>query len=121
MDDFTTYDFYTYEDIMYDMDDRDDTYDPEYRDPAGYCPHGTYVGGYGADLMCAWCEDGVSAVEAKRIVRMENTRAIRERAERTARLLNDLLKMRECGGIRAARYAQDSRYVANPLNRYGRH
>jgi hypothetical protein len=24
----------------------------------GYCKHGKYVGGCGADLMCAWCEGG---------------------------------------------------------------
>ncbi len=24
----------------------------------GYCKHGTYVGGIGADYMCGYCEDG---------------------------------------------------------------
>jgi len=101
-------------------DDRDDTYDPEFRDPGGYCPHGTYVGGCGADLMCSWCEDGISAPEARRIVTAQRTREIRARAERAARLLHDLLR-HGMGGTDAAYFTQESSRVANPLSRYGRH
>src|SRR5579863_7610112 len=85
-------DFATYDDIMEDLaNDRDDSLDPEFRDPDGYCEHGTYVGGCGADLMCQWCEDGISLAEAKRIVARERLAGIRERAERAAKLLNGLL------------------------------
>lgn len=116
-------DFATYDDVYGPggmADDRDDTYDPEFRDPDGYCEHGRYVGGCGADLMCEWCESGISATEAKRIVTAERTRAIREKANRAARLLNDLLKIPECGGILAAEMSERSSNVSNPESRYGR-
>lgn len=35
----------------------------------GYCEHGKYVGGCGYDLMCGWCEEGVSAAEVAQIHR----------------------------------------------------
>lgn len=113
--------FMTYDDIMEDLaNDRDDTYDPEFRDPEGYCEHGTYVGGCGADLMCQWCEDGISLAEARRIVTAERTRKTRETAERTAKFINDLL-VHGMGGIDVYTFAQDSSFVGNPLSRYGRH
>jgi hypothetical protein len=112
--------FATYDDYLEMADDRDDTYDPEFRDPEGYCPHGKYVGGMGADLMCDWCESGISVEEAKRIVAMERTRATRERAENAAKLLNGLLT-HGMGGVHAAHFAQESSYIGNPLTRYGRH
>lgn len=31
----------------------------------GYCEHGVYVGGCGWDLMCQWCEDGISEAERR--------------------------------------------------------
>jgi hypothetical protein len=38
-------------------DDRDDTYDPEFRMPDHYCKHGNYIGPpSGADIMCGACE-----------------------------------------------------------------
>jgi hypothetical protein len=101
-------------------DDRDDSADPEFRAPDGYCEHGTYVGGCAADYMCGWCEDGISAAEARHIVQARRTRETRARAERAARLLHDLLR-HGMGGIDAAYFAQESSYVANPLSRYGRH
>ena len=115
--------FATYDDVYGPggmADDRDDTYDPEFRDPDGYCVHGTYVGGCGADLMCSWCEDGISLAEAKRIVAREKLAGIRERADRAATLLAKLL-MHGMGGIDAAYFAETSSYVGNPLSRYGRH
>lgn len=116
-------DYYSHEDIMADMDDRDDRDDrpTESYYEGDHCPHGVYVGGCGIDWMCQWCEDGISLAEAKRIVTMERTRATRERADRAARLLNDLLKIRECGGILAAEMTAQSSNVNNPRSRYGRH
>ena len=71
-----TDEFMTYDDLISEMDDRDDSNDPEFRDHDGYCEHGTYVGGCGIDWMCGWCEDGISAAEA---IEIETGLAVRER------------------------------------------
>ena len=114
-------DFMTYDDIMEDLaNDRNDEYDAEFRDPDGYCPHGQYVGGCGADLMCQWCEDGISPAEVREIYSARHTREVREKAERAERLLNNLLKIRECGGIDAAHFTEQSSNINNPASRYGR-
>jgi hypothetical protein len=112
-----------YDALMEMMDDRDDSTDYEYREPAGYCPHGYYVGGCGADYMCQHCEDGVSVEEAASIARMGRTRAIRTRAETSEQMLALLLAKHgaEVGGIIIAKLVQDSTYIANPPSRYGRH
>lgn len=101
-------------------DDRDDSSDAEFRDPDGYCQHGQYVGGCGIDYMCEWCENGVSAAEARRIIVKERTRAVRERADRAARTLT-LLLTHGMNGTDAAYFAQETSYTVNPLSRYGRH
>lgn len=113
-------DYAAYDDLMQMMDDRDDSNDPEFRDPDGYCEHGAYVGGCGTDWMCHWCEAGISLAEARRIVAAERTARIRKHADNAARLLNGLLT-HGMGGIDAAALAQESSYVANPPSRYGRH
>lgn len=114
-------DFYSYEDLMADMDDRDDSSDPEFRDPDGYCPHGTYVGGCGIDWMCQWCEDGISVAEMHRIYTARKTREIRNNAADAERILNDLLTLPgHCIGILAAHMAERSSNINNPENRYGR-
>lgn len=74
--------FATYDDVMGMMDDRDDSNDPEFRDPDGYCEHGVYVGGCGIDWMCQWCEDGISLAEARRIVAAQRKRIQVEAARR---------------------------------------
>lgn len=44
----------------------------------GYCVHGVYVGGCGADWMCGWCEDGtVSDADYFAYVQREANRKIR--------------------------------------------
>jgi hypothetical protein len=114
----------SYAEFQADLDDRDDTYDPEFRDHEGYCPHGKYVGGCGADLMCGWCEDGISVSEAKRIITMERTRTVREAATQCQNFLNVLLSKHgtEVGGIEIYELSQRCPYPArNPLTRYGRH
>lgn len=116
--------FFTHADLMADMDDRDDRDDipsESYYD-GDFCEHGKYVGGCGIDHMCDWCESGISAAEAKRIVSAEKTRAIRNRAADVERILNSLLILPgHCVGILAADMAQRSSYIGNPRNRYGRH
>ncbi|HZZ17152.1 MAG TPA: hypothetical protein VFE08_14455 [Candidatus Sulfotelmatobacter sp.] len=113
--------FATYDDIMEDLaNDRDDSNDPEFRDYAGYCEHGTYVGGCGADYMCGYCEDGISLAEAIAIEARQRTREIREKANRAEKLLNNLLVLPECDGILAARMAELSSNINNPASRYGR-
>ncbi len=113
--------FATYQDYLQMANDRDDSLDPEFRDPDGYCPHGNYVGGCGPDLMCGWCEDGISPAQADATVRAWRTRTIREAAQRAERMLARLLATGRWGGIDAASMAQESSYVANPRSRYGRH
>jgi hypothetical protein len=103
-------------------DDRDDTYDPEFRQESDYCrDHGTYIGPpSGADILCGYCEDGISRAEFIAMGKRQRLAGIRERAERAGKLLNALL-MHGIPGIGAARYAQESSYIGNPLSRYGRH
>jgi hypothetical protein len=116
-------DYATYSDVYGPggmADDRDDSNDPEFRDYGGYCGHGRYVGGSGPDLMCEWCEAGISPAEARAIVARERLAGVRERAEGAARLLAALL-MHGMSGIDAARFAQESSHVGNPRARYGRH
>lgn len=115
-------DYYDFEDIMSDMDDRDDRDDrptQSYYD-GDHCEHGQYVGGCGIDWMCSWCEMGVSAKEAREIITQRQTSDIRRKAEQAAKLLNDLLKIPECGGIFAAEMTERSSNVNNPESRYGR-
>jgi hypothetical protein len=114
--------FATYDDIMQDLaNDRDDSYDPEFRDPDGYCPHGRYVGGSGIDLMCNDCEMGISLAERIEIDRQTRLRKIRNNAADAERILNNLLTLPDhCIGILAAHMAEISSNVNNPESRYGR-
>src|ERR1700756_2812283 len=114
-------DFATYDDIMQDLaNDRDDTYDAEFNDPNGYCEHGKYVGGCGADLMCGLCEDGISMAEWRQIESRRRTRETREKAAIAEKLMNDLLLIRECTGTFAAEMTERSSNINNPESRYGR-
>lgn len=114
-------DFATYDDIMQDLaNDRDDSNDPEFRDYGGYCEHGVYVGGCGVDWMCGDCEMGISAAERREINSQQHTRDIREKANRAAKLLNDLLVIPGCPGILAAELTERSSNINNPASRYGR-
>ena len=52
---------------------------------SGYCEHGNYVGGCGADYMCQYCEDGhkrnayVEAIaEAKRAIEIQKVEFIQK-------------------------------------------
>lgn len=113
--------FMTYDDIMQDLaNDRDDSNDPEFRDDDGYCEHGQYVGGCGPDFMCGDCEMGISAAERREINRQQRLRKVRKEASRAEKILNDLLKMRECDGTLAAHMAELSSNVNCPASRYGR-
>ena len=57
-------------------------------DPRQHCEHGTFIGSWwGPDLMCGWCEDGISAEDPKfkyerfwfrNTLRKERRRALRE-------------------------------------------
>ena len=116
-------DFATYDDVFGPggmADDRDDSNDAEFRNPDGYCVHGTYVGGCGIDLMCQWCEDGISVTEARRILAAERLAGVRERAQQAEKLLAALIG-HGMAGIDAAHFAQETSYVINPQGRYGRH
>lgn len=112
----------SYDDIMEMMDDRDDSNDLEFRDPEGYCVHGSYVGGCGADYMCGWCEDGISLAEAIKIETARKTRKVRERSETQQLMIARLLMLTEVSGTDVLRIVEyDNRYLGNPRSRYGRH
>jgi hypothetical protein len=112
--------FATYDDFVAMADDRDDSNDPEFRAPDGYCEHGVYVGGSGIDWMCGYCEDGITAAEVNRAVRAERLRKVRANARQAETLLAKLL-VHGVGGIDAALFAQEASCTVNPLSRYGRH
>lgn len=51
----------------------------------GYCEHGIYVGGCGADYMCGWCENGdtrnayaEAIAEAKRAIEIQKVEFIQK-------------------------------------------
>lgn len=52
---------------MIDEDYRPgDEYDWDQSDDSQYCQHGTFTGSWwGPDLLCQWCEDGVSVAEMR--------------------------------------------------------
>lgn len=102
-------------------DDRDDTYDPEFRLESDYCIHGTYIGPpSGADILCGYCEDGIGLAEYREIGRRQRLARIRERASRSEMALSVLLA-HGVSGIDAAEFAENLSHVGNPLVRYGRH
>jgi hypothetical protein len=111
-----------YAEFQRDLDDRDDRDDRPTQSfyDGDFCEHGKYVGGCGIDWMCYWCEEGISAVDAIRIITAEKTRATRTRAENAAKFLSVLLT-HGMGGMDAAHLAQETSRVGNPPGRYGRH
>lgn len=55
-----------------------DEYDWDQSNDSQYCEHGTFIGSHwGPDLMCGWCEDGVSLSEYRQA--MERQAAQRRR------------------------------------------
>ena len=48
---------------MRDYDYTDgDRFDFDHADDSQHCEHGTFVGSWwGPDILCGWCEDGISA------------------------------------------------------------
>ncbi len=114
--------FMTYDDIMRELEnDRDDTYDPEFRMEQDYCEHGTYIGPpSGADFLCGWCESGISVKEMNEILAAQRLAVIRRQASNAERLINELLKM-GYSGIDTAYLAQRTSNINNPPSRYGRH
>jgi len=72
---------------------------PRYRLPenpeaseAGYCPHGTYVGGCGIDWMCHDCEMGISDAEYVDGLWFANVRRLKEAATLTLIDWNEAMK-----------------------------
>lgn len=51
----------------------------DYASDSNYCSHGTYIGNaWGADYICGYCEDGVSAEQFAEIVREREAERQRE-------------------------------------------
>ena len=62
-----------------------DRWDWDQSNPDQHCIHGKFIGSsWGPDLLCQWCEDGVSLAEYRSIMRAEAER--RDNEQRIARL-----------------------------------
>lgn len=64
-------------DTYYGLDyvDEDDDFDRY------HCPHGTYIGTPGGpDILCGWCEEGISMEEYKEIMKAQRAYRTREKA-----------------------------------------
>lgn len=55
----------------------------------GYCEHGKYVGGCGWDIICGYCEDGISAAEVAAHQRAEQRRSARNLVENLVGIFGD--------------------------------
>lgn len=65
-------------DTYYGLDyvDEDDDFDRY------HCVHGTYIGTPGGpDILCGWCEEGISPQEHKEIMQAQRAMRTRERAK----------------------------------------
>lgn len=46
-----------------------DEFDWDQSNPDQYCDHGTFIGSWwGPDILCQWCEDGISAEDFQRVM-----------------------------------------------------
>jgi hypothetical protein len=52
-----------------------DQWDWDQSDDSQYCPHGKFIGSWwGPDILCGWCEDGVSVKEMREILAAQRRR-----------------------------------------------
>ena len=80
---------------MYDDYEPGDEFDWDRNDSRQYCEHGTFIGSWwGPDILCGWCEQGVSAAEADAI---EQAIRERDRANWIAEGDRSIAMLRECG------------------------
>ena len=59
-----------------------DRWDWDQSDDSQYCQHGTFIGSWwGPDILCGWCEDGISYVSMRRALKAQARRALAREAE----------------------------------------
>lgn len=58
---------------------EDDRWDWDRNDDSQYCKHGTFIGSWwGPDILCQWCEDGISVAEMREIFKANRRREIQK-------------------------------------------
>lgn len=66
-------------DIFTDYEPGDE-WDWDFSDESQYCVHGRFIGSWwGPDVLCGYCEDGVSLEEYQAMIRLQELRRERER------------------------------------------
>jgi len=80
---------------MHDDYTEADRWDWDYTADDQHCEHGTFIGSWwGPDLMCQWCEAGITPAEVEQIeqvARIEEATSIIRRMERLVKDLCDSL------------------------------
>lgn len=60
-----------------------DRWDWDQSDDSQYCQHGTFIGSWwGPDILCGWCEDGISYRQMRRWQKAAKRREFAQEAER---------------------------------------
>jgi len=68
-----------------------DEWDWDQSDDSQYCEHGTFIGSWwGPDLLCHWCEAGVSPAEVESIERSARLRKATDTIGKVERLTAEL-------------------------------
>jgi hypothetical protein len=56
-----------------------DQYDWDRNDSSQYCQHGKFIGSWwGPDILCGWCEDGISVEEMRASLRAQRDRDVKQ-------------------------------------------
>ena len=73
------------EELDYTEEDR---WDWDRNDDRQHCKHGTFIGSWwGPDVLCQWCEDGISVEEMRRILREQALYRAQRKADDHDRLV----------------------------------
>ena len=68
---------------MFDDYTDADRYDWDYNDSNQYCVHGKFIGSWaGPDILCQWCEDGISIAEMNAILTIQRIRTVMRSIEK---------------------------------------
>jgi hypothetical protein len=81
---------------MYIDDDYQpgDEFDWDYQDDSQRCEHGTFIGSsWGPDVLCGWCESGVTAAEVAEYHRAAQLRSDRDLVARGENLYHIATEM----------------------------
>lgn len=79
---------------------EDDRWDWDRNDPGQHCPHGTFIGSWwGPDLLCQWCEDGISVEDMVRMRRDAYLRDARAQVARAEGLISTFTRCQQDGSL----------------------